>query len=69
MYSILKKNENDKWIFLKNTDGSKYIANNLAEVQDKVKETAKVIGLDEILVVKNCIITEDIIVMENDEEL
>ena len=68
MYSILKKNENDKWIFLKNTDGSKYIADTLLEVQEKVKEVAKTIGLEEIVVVKNCIITEDITVKENDAE-
>lgn len=68
MYSILKKNENDKWIFLKNTDGSKYIADTLLEVQEKVKEVAKTIGLEEIVVVKNCIITEDITVEENDVE-
>lgn len=67
MYSILKKNENDKWIFLKNTDGSKYIANTLLEVQEKVKEVAKTIGLDEILVVKNCTITESITVVEEGE--
>lgn len=65
MYSILKANENDKWLFLKNTDGTKYVADTLAEVQEKVKELAKEIPLNEILVVKNCTITESITVVEN----
>lgn len=66
MYSVLLLNENDKWKFLKNTDGSQYIADSLLDVQEKVKEVAKTIGLEEIVVVKNCIITEDITVKEND---
>lgn len=65
MYSILTKNENDKWIFLKNQDGTQYIADTLVAVQEKVKETAKAIPLNEILVVKNCTITESITVIEN----
>ena len=65
MYSILIFLENEKWEFLKNTDGTKYIAETLVAVQEKVKETLRVRPLNEVLVVKNCTITESITVTEN----
>lgn len=64
MYSILIADSN-KWKFLTNTDGSKYIAETLLSVQDKVKTLVQTIPLNSILVVKNCTITESITVTEN----
>ena len=65
MYSILIKNDNTRWCFLTNSDGSQYIAETLVSVQEKVKEMAKTTPLNEIIVVKNCTITEAITVVES----
>ena len=66
MYSILIDEGNEKWKFLTNSDGSKYIATSLVAVQEKVKEVLRETALGEILVVKNCTITESITVTENE---
>ena len=68
MYSVLILNENSKWIFVTNTDGSQYIATTLIAVQEKVREILKTTPLNEILVVKNCTITDSITVTENTVE-
>lgn len=65
MYSILIKNDNTRWCFLTNADGSQYIAETIVSVQEKVKEMAKTTPLNEIIVVKNCTITEAITVVES----
>lgn len=64
MYSILIA-DNNKWKFLTNSDDTKYIAETLVAVKEKVKEIAKKTPLDSILVVKNCTITENITVTED----
>ena len=65
MYSILITIENGKLKFLTNADGSQYIASSLVAVQEKVKEILRITPLNEITVVKNCTITESIVVTEN----
>lgn len=67
MYSILILDEK-KWKFHTNPNGSKYIAQTLELVQEEVKELAKTIPLNSIVVVKNCTITEAITVVEDEAE-
>lgn len=65
MYSILIQEENKRWKYLKNNDGTQYIATTLVAVQEKVKEVLRTEPLENISVVKNCTITESITVTEN----
>ena len=65
MYSILISDGSYKWKFFTNTDGSKYIAENLIAVQEQVRKLAQKTALELILVVKNCTITESITVTED----
>ena len=68
MYSILILEEKNKWKYFTNLNGSQYIAETLSDVQNKVKEVAKTKPLNEIIVVKNCTITESITVVEDGTE-
>ena len=75
MYSILiSDSNNSKWKFLLNTDGTQQVAETLVAIQEKVKEVLRTTPLSEILVVKNCTITdritvtEDVPVPDNSEE-
>lgn len=63
MYSILIA-ENNKWKYLTNPDASVYVAETLESVQLKVKEILRTIPLESIKVVKNCSITENVVVKE-----
>ena len=69
MYSILLKLQNstaDRWKYLTNSDGSVYIASTLAEVETKIGELLVDYVLGSIKVVKNCIITNTISVIEQE---
>lgn len=66
MYSILIFDDKNRWKYLTNPNGSQYIATTLVAVQDKVKELLKTNSLNNITVVKNCTITESIVVTETE---
>ena len=68
MYSILILKEQHTWKYHTNPNGSQYIAQTLELVQAEVKELAKTIPLNSIVVVKNCTITEAITVVEDGAE-
>lgn len=65
MYSILLSDNNGKWKFLTNQDGTNYVAEKLEAIQFKVKELLMKTPLESVKVVKNCTITENIIVKED----
>ena len=65
MYSILILDEKNKWKFFTNLDGSQYITETLAVVQEQIRKMANTIPLDNLLVVKNCTITASMVVTEN----
>ena len=63
MYSILISN-NSKYTYYTNSDGSNYVAEDLVAVGAKVMELLSTYTLNQITVVKNCIITGTIEVEE-----
>jgi hypothetical protein len=67
MYSILIADEK-KWKYYTNPNGTKYVAETLEAVQEKVKEISRTTPLDNIVVVKNCTITSTITVVEDGTE-
>lgn len=69
MYSILLKLQNstaDRWKYLTNSDGSVYIESDLAQVEAKISELLNTYTLNSIRVVKNCVITNAITIVEQE---
>lgn len=69
MYSILLKLQNstaDRWKYLTNSDGSVYIESDLAQVEAKISELLNTYTLNSIKVVKNCVITNAITIVEQE---
>lgn len=69
MYSILLKLQSstaDRWKYLTNSDGSVYIESDLAQVEAKISELLNTYTLNSIRVVKNCVITNAITIVEQE---
>ncbi len=71
MYSILIKLSNstaDRWKYLTNADGTVYVENDLENVKTKIVELLQTNLLSSLKVVKNCIITDSILIEEVEAE-
>lgn len=67
MYSILLKltnTTNDRWKFLTNSEGEVYVADTIEEIEAKIVELLQTTPLNQIKVVRNCIITNEVTVEE-----
>ena len=65
MYSILiKGNSGDKLSYYLNTDGTIYTAGSLTLLQDKVAELLNTYPLEKIVPIKNCIVTNNVVIIE-----
>lgn len=65
MYSILLKTaSSDKYSYYLNKDGEVYIANNLTDLGNKVAELLNIYPLERIVPIKNCIVTNNIVITE-----
>ena len=65
MYSILiKNNGGDKFSYYLNNDGTIYTTNSLTLLGDKVAELLNTYPLEKITPIKNCVITNNIVITE-----